>query len=243
MRHRKSGVKLNRTSSHRDAMFRNMVTSLFKYERIRTTDAKAKELRRWADHLVTLAKRGDLHARRQAMAIIREKNVVHKLFEEASEKFGQRKGGYTRVIKIGHRPGDAAKVSMIELVLEETTAKKKKAAPKSKKTDAPAPTPAPEISAEEKPAPAVEAEAADAQSASSAPTEASATAEASATGEASTEADTETAEAAPAETEDTTEAEDVAAAAPSEEGGADDESASESTSPQAPQAEAEKKEE
>ena len=74
MRHRKSGLKLNRTASHRDAMFRNMVTSLFKHQRIQTTDTKAKELRRWADHLVTLAKRGDLHARRQAMAIVREKN-------------------------------------------------------------------------------------------------------------------------------------------------------------------------
>jgi large subunit ribosomal protein L17 len=122
-------------------MFRNMVTSLFKYERIRTTDAKAKELRRWADHLVTLAKRGDLHARRQALSIVREKAVVHKLFEEVQEKFGKRKGGYTRVIKLGHRPGDAAKIAMIELVQEEAAAKKKKAAPKPKKTaEAPAPT-------------------------------------------------------------------------------------------------------
>jgi large subunit ribosomal protein L17 len=144
MRHRISGVKLNRTSSHRDAMFRNMVTSLFKYERIRTTDAKAKELRRWADHLVTLAKRGDLHARRQAMAIVREKAVVHKLFEDVQEKFGKRKGGYTRVIKLGYRPGDAAKLAMIELVQEETAAKKKKAAPKPKTASAPAPTAAPE---------------------------------------------------------------------------------------------------
>ena len=80
MRHRKAVLKLNRTPSHRKAMFRNMVTSLFKYERIQTTGAKAKELRRWADHLITLAKRGDLHARRQALAIVREKDVVHKLF-------------------------------------------------------------------------------------------------------------------------------------------------------------------
>jgi large subunit ribosomal protein L17 len=144
MRHRRSGVKLNRTSSHRDAMFRNMVTSLFKHERIRTTDAKAKELRRWADHLVTLAKRGDLHARRQALALVREKEVVHKLFEEVQEKFGQRKGGYTRVIKLGHRPGDAAKISMIELVQEESAADKKKTAPKPKATPAPAPSAAAE---------------------------------------------------------------------------------------------------
>ncbi len=116
MRHRKTGLKLSRTASHRDAMFRNMVTSLFKHQRIQTTDAKAKELRRWADHVVTLAKRGDLHARRLALAIVREKNVVHKLFEEAQSRFGAAAGGYTRVIKIGRRAGDAAAVSIIEIV-------------------------------------------------------------------------------------------------------------------------------
>lgn len=107
---------MSRTASHRDAMFRNMVTSLFKHQRIRTTDAKAKELRRWADHIVTLAKRGDLHARRLALAIVREKNVVHKLFEEAESRFSAVAGGYTRVIKIGRRAGDAAAVSIVELV-------------------------------------------------------------------------------------------------------------------------------
>ena len=89
-------------------MFKNMVTSLFKHDRIRTTDVKAKELRRWADHVITLAKRGDLHARRQVLAIIQEKDVVAKLFEEAGKRFGTINGGYTRVIKIGRRPGDAA---------------------------------------------------------------------------------------------------------------------------------------
>ncbi|MEA1899808.1 MAG: 50S ribosomal protein L17 [Thermodesulfobacteriota bacterium] len=126
MRHRKAGLKLNRTSSHRDAMFRNMVTSLFKYERIRTTDTKAKGLRRWADHLITLAKRGDLHARRQALSIIREKAVVYKLFSEANERFGTMSGGYTRIVKLGRRPGDAALVSMIELVTREKEKSKKK---------------------------------------------------------------------------------------------------------------------
>ena len=116
MRHRKSGVKLNRTTSHRQAMFRNMVTSLLKHERIKTTDAKAKELRRWADHVVTLAKRGDLHARRMAMSIVREKAVVHKIFEEAPKRFGSINGGYTRIIKIGRRPGDAAAMTLVELV-------------------------------------------------------------------------------------------------------------------------------
>jgi large subunit ribosomal protein L17 len=106
-------------------MFRNMVTSLFKHERIQTTGAKAKELRRWADHLITLAKRGDLHARRQALAIVREKQVVHKLFEEANEKFGHSTGGYTRVVKLGRRAGDAARMSLIELVVVEAGGKKK----------------------------------------------------------------------------------------------------------------------
>lgn len=105
-------------------MFRNMVTSLFKHDRIRTTDAKAKELRRWADNMITLAKRGDLHARRQVLAIIREKDVVHKLFEEAGEKFGAVSGGYTRVVKIGRRPGDAAPISLVELIAQETAKKK-----------------------------------------------------------------------------------------------------------------------
>ena len=133
MRHRKSGVKLNRTSSHRKAMFRNMVTSLLKHDRIQTTDAKAKELRRWADHVITLAKKGDLHARRQALAIVREKDVVHKLFEEAAQRFGSVSGGYTRVIKIGRRPGDAAPISLIELITPEP---KKKKTPKKAKTAA-----------------------------------------------------------------------------------------------------------
>jgi len=134
MRHRKAGLKLNRTPSHRNAMFRNMVTSLLKHERIRTTGAKAKEIRRWADHLITLAKRGDLHARRQALAIVREKEVVHKLFEQADERFGAVSGGYTRVIKLGKRPGDAAPMSLVELIALRDT-KKKKAKKKKTKTE------------------------------------------------------------------------------------------------------------
>lgn len=132
MRHQKAGLKLNRTSSHRKAMFRNMVTSLFKYERIRTTEAKAKELRSWADHLITLAKRGDLHAMRQALAIVREKPVVYKLFEEAPKRFGTVAGGYTRVVKLGRRQGDAALLCLIELI-EAKAPKKKSAAPKKPK--------------------------------------------------------------------------------------------------------------
>jgi large subunit ribosomal protein L17 len=123
-------------------MFRNMVTSLFKHDRIRTTGAKAKELRRWADHIITLAKRGDLHARRQALSIIREKGVVHKLFEEAQERFGNSAGGYTRIVKLGRRAGDAAPLSLIELVVPEAAGKKKdktkakKSAAEKKKTKA-----------------------------------------------------------------------------------------------------------
>jgi len=135
MRHRKAGIKLNRTTSHRNAMFRNMVTSLFKYERIRTTDAKAKELRRLADRMVTLAKRGDLHARRQALSVIREKDVVHKLFEEFAERYKTVSGGYTRVVKLGTRPGDSAPISLVELIAPET--KKKKKTPKKKTKAAP----------------------------------------------------------------------------------------------------------
>ncbi len=154
MRHRKAGVKLNRTSSHRKAMFRNMVTSLFKYERIQTTDAKAKELRRWADHIITLAKRGDLHARRQALSIVREKDVVHKLFSEAGERFGAMEGGYTRIVKVGRRRGDAAPISIIELV-GPSEGKPRRKRRKKKKEAAAAATPvaaagqAPEAEAQE----------------------------------------------------------------------------------------------
>jgi len=139
MRHRKAGSKFNRNSSHRKAMFRNMVTSLLKYERIKTTDQKAKALRGWADHIITLAKRGDLHARRQAMAIVIEKEVVHKVFAEAPKRFASVSGGYTRVIKIGRRQGDAAMMSIIELVTPEAKKPKKKKAAKKQATAKPTP--------------------------------------------------------------------------------------------------------
>ncbi len=118
MKHRKTVLKLNRTSSHRKAMFRNMVTSLFKHTRIRTTEAKAKGLRKIADKMITLAKRGDLHARRQALAVIREKEIVHQLFSEVSEKFDSRQGGYTRITKLGPRKGDVAPMVQIELIYD-----------------------------------------------------------------------------------------------------------------------------
>jgi large subunit ribosomal protein L17 len=129
MRHLNQGRKLNRTSSHRKALFRNLVLSLIQHERIKTTDAKAKELRRWVDRVITLGKRGDLHARRQALAIVQDKAVVHKLFDSIAARFKDRPGGYTRIVKIGLRRGDAAPVSIIELVASAEGAAEK-AAPK-----------------------------------------------------------------------------------------------------------------
>lgn len=116
MRHKYSGRKLGRTSSHRNAMFRNMVTSLFEHERIVTTTEKAKEARPIAEKMITLAKRGDLHARRQALSFIRSKDVVEKLFTEIKDNFEDRKGGYTRIIKTGVRKGDCASMAILELV-------------------------------------------------------------------------------------------------------------------------------
>lgn len=116
MRHRKSGRKLGRTSSHREAMFRNMVTSLFEHERIVTTTPKAKEARRIADKMITLAKKGDLHARRQVLSYIRSKDVVAKLFDVIQLQFVNRNGGYTRIIQTGVRQGDAAAMAILELV-------------------------------------------------------------------------------------------------------------------------------
>ncbi|CAK8710980.1 MAG: 50S ribosomal protein L17 [Candidatus Electrothrix sp. AW2] len=116
MRHKKAGRKLNRSASHRSAMMRNIVTSLLEHERISTTVPKAKEARRVAEKMITLGKRGDLHARRQAMAFIRSKDIVAKLFDELSEQYADRQGGYTRIIRTGVRPGDAAPMAMIELV-------------------------------------------------------------------------------------------------------------------------------
>jgi large subunit ribosomal protein L17 len=105
---------------------RNLITSLLREEKIRTTDPKAKELRRWADRVITLGKEGSLHARRQALAIVQDKSVVRKLFETIGPRFKQRAGGYTRIVKIGVRRGDAAPISLIELVggADEAAAKK-----------------------------------------------------------------------------------------------------------------------
>ncbi|ERT60550.1 MULTISPECIES: 50S ribosomal protein L17 [Megasphaera] len=108
--------KLGRDSSARRALLRSIVTSLFQHERIETTEAKAKELRKIADKMLTLAKRGDLHARRQVMAYMMNEDVVKKLFDEVAPKYQDRQGGYTRIIKTGVRQGDAAPMVIIELV-------------------------------------------------------------------------------------------------------------------------------
>ena len=132
MRHRVAGKKLGRKTPHRVAMFRNMVTSFLNHEKITTTDAKAKELRSIADKMITLGKRGDLHAMRLAASYIREKSVVTKLFTTIAPRYVDRPGGYTRIVKLGIRPGDNAPLSMIELVEAEFTPKAKKKVPKPK---------------------------------------------------------------------------------------------------------------
>ena len=139
MRHGVSGRKLNRTTSHRLAMFRNMVTSLLNHERIYTTVPKAKEMRRWAEWMITLGKHGGLHCRRQALSVIREKNVVYKVFEELAKRYENRAGGYTRIVKVGFRRGDASPMCMLELITEggEKTRKKGKK-PRKKAEAAPA---------------------------------------------------------------------------------------------------------
>ena len=116
MRHRVRSRKLGRTSAHRLALYRNMVTSLLEHERIQTTDAKAREVRRIAERMITLGKRGTLHARRRALRIIRQREVAAKVFDELADRYRDRPGGYTRVLKLGIRTGDAAPVSIVELV-------------------------------------------------------------------------------------------------------------------------------
>lgn len=125
MRHRKAGRKLNRTSSHRKAMFANMASALLKHEQIITTLPKAKELRPIVERLITLGKRGSLHARRQAISKLpaSDKEIVQKLFDVLAERYKERSGGYTRVLKAGFRHGDAAPVAVIELVDRDEDAK------------------------------------------------------------------------------------------------------------------------
>lgn len=133
MRHQKTGRQLGRNSSHRKAMFRNMVVSLLEHESIKTTDAKAKELRKYAERLITLAKKGDLQARRRARIMVNDKDVLNKLFDTLAARYKDRPGGYTRIVKLGLRPGDNAPLSVIQLVQEEISTSKKKPAKKAAK--------------------------------------------------------------------------------------------------------------
>jgi len=148
MRHQKSGRRLGRNTSHRRAMLRNITTSLLELERIETTEAKAKELRRYAEKMITLGKRGDLHARRQALSFIRNRSVVEKVFSDYAERFSDRKGGYTRIMKLGRRVGDNARMAIIEVLpadeKKKSKDKKKPTAAKPAKAKEKAPTPAAE---------------------------------------------------------------------------------------------------
>ncbi|MDE2761730.1 MAG: 50S ribosomal protein L17 [Gemmatimonadota bacterium] len=116
MRHRKKGRSLSRSPSHRRALLRNMATSLLRHERITTTTARAKELRPYVERLITLAKRGDLHARRLVARRIADREVLGKLFDDIGPRYAERPGGYTRILKLGNRRGDAADMALIELV-------------------------------------------------------------------------------------------------------------------------------
>jgi len=126
MRHRVAGRKLSRHTQHRKLMFRNMLVSLLQHERIKTTLAKGKELRGWVDKIITLGKKGTLHARRQAFALLRDEGIVKKLFEEITPRMKDREGGYTRIYKMGWRQGDGAPLSLVELVSFSPAKEKKK---------------------------------------------------------------------------------------------------------------------
>jgi len=136
MRHRNAGYKLGRVTQHRWALFRNLLVALFRHERIQTTEAKAKAVRGLADHMITLAKRDNLHARRQVLSMVPDTEVVGQLFGTIAPRFGDRNGGYTRLIKAGRRPGDNAPMVLLELV-DRTETPKDKEGKAEKKEKAP----------------------------------------------------------------------------------------------------------
>ena len=164
MRHQKKTVKLGRKAEHRKALLANQVCSLIAHQRIKTTLAKAKAVRPLAERMVTLGKNGSIHARRTALATLRQKNAVKKLFDDIAPRSAERNGGYTRIVKLGQRKSDSAAMAFIEWVdiaevveekpAEEKKAKRKEAEPKPKNTEAEAATPKEEAPAaeEEKPA-------------------------------------------------------------------------------------------
>jgi large subunit ribosomal protein L17 len=116
MRHARAGRKLGRDAAHRKALYANLACSLIEHGRIKTTEAKAKAVKPFAEQMITLGRRGDLHARRQALAVLRSQEVVHKLFSDVGPRMADRPGGYSRIVKLGHRPGDAAELVYLELV-------------------------------------------------------------------------------------------------------------------------------
>ena len=122
MRHARAGKKLGRDSSHRKALYANLACSLIEHGRIRTTEAKAKAVKPFAEQMITLGRRGDLHARRQALSKLRSQEIVHKLFADVGPRMADRPGGYSRIVKLGHRPGDAAEMVYLELVDHDPTA-------------------------------------------------------------------------------------------------------------------------
>ena len=127
MRHARTGKKLGRDAAHRRALYANLAGALIEHGRIKTTVTKAKAVKPLAEQMITLGRRGDLHARRQATAVLRSRDVVHKLFAEVAPLFKDRPGGYTRIVKIGPRPGDSAEMAYLELVAEEYVAKEREA--------------------------------------------------------------------------------------------------------------------
>src|SRR5438093_6122859 len=137
MRHRRAGKKLGRDSAHRKALYSNLAGSLIEHGRIRTTVTKAKAVKPFAEQMITLGRRGDLHARRQATAFLRSRDVVHKLFAEVAPLFKDRPGGYTRIVKIGPRAGDSAEMVYLELVDEEYVAKERAEVTTSERTPEP----------------------------------------------------------------------------------------------------------
>jgi ribosomal protein L17 len=149
VRHQRAGKKLGRDSAHRKALYSNLAGALIEHGRIKTTVTKAKAVKPIAEQMITLGRRGDLHARRQAAAFLRSRDVVHKLFAEVAPRFKDRPGGYSRIIKIGPRPGDAAEMVYLELVEDELTPKPRRTAATPAAADAPVAEVVPEAEAPE----------------------------------------------------------------------------------------------
>jgi large subunit ribosomal protein L17 len=137
MRHGKAGKKLGRVTAHRWALFRNLLTALFRHERITTTEAKAKAIRALADRMISLAKRESLHARRQVLQMVPDETVVKKLFDTVAARYAERPGGYTRIVKVGHRAGDNAPLVLLELVDRPERPKEKESGKGTKAAKAP----------------------------------------------------------------------------------------------------------